>query len=241
VAKEKIILNKENVDVQVLQSWMDRRVGDANIPYFIASGAILIKMADCSLASQLKASKSGFKLYDCGQQLQQKALLPNTTQESPVAFPFLIEAAVHEDGTFNAPGLNCSLVEIRTLTKEVAIQASTFKGLGFGGPEGLNFTPKEKLHQVGIGVSLRDGSRAVIHRFIAVSRCVQMGSPTFSPKWRLEFKPYALYEVETDEQIKQYRAWEASAKNHLLGGGDESNNFYQITSFDRQKELLLNP
>ncbi|MEI8346020.1 MAG: hypothetical protein WCG27_01030 [Pseudomonadota bacterium] len=232
------IIDVQNIDIQTLQAWIDRRVGDATIPYFSASGAALIHLEKCNLLRQ--TDKGVMNVYECSKELQEGALLPGSTQQSPLVAPFLVNAHINDNGTLYAPGLNCSLVEVRTMTKTAVLNAPTFKGIGFGGNEGLSFTPSKDLHQVGKVQLKHSGEEAIVHRFIGVARC-WMGSISSSQKWRFEFKPYVLFETENNGKKVQYRNWEAIHSNHVLGGADESNSYYQTTTFDRQQDLIRLP
>jgi hypothetical protein len=129
----------------------------------------------------------------------------------------------------------CELIELRTVTPDHASTAPTFAGIGFWFAGAFSFVPASELQAVG-NVLLRDGSPAVVHRFVAQGMCFGQGGNTGSIlERRFEFKPFARFDVAPT--LTWYRVWDDVSNDYLLGRA-RSTSYSFVASFDRQGELL---
>jgi hypothetical protein len=125
----------------------------------------------------------------------------------------------------------CEIVELRTVTRLSAVEAESFAGLGFWIDGIETFVPAAQLDEVG-RTTLRDGSPAVVHRFLAAGMCFGLGGNTGSIlQRRYDWKPYARFDVPG----AQYRNWDVTPMNSHLGRASDGNF---DSSFDREGELL---
>jgi hypothetical protein len=125
----------------------------------------------------------------------------------------------------------CEIVELRTVTRLAALDAESFAGIGFWIDGIETFIPAAQLDEVG-RTTLRDGSPAVVHRFLAAGMCFGLGGNTGSILMRrYDWKPYARF----DDAGAQYRNWDQVSVNAHLGRGSDGSF---VSSFDRQGELL---
>lgn len=132
----------------------------------------------------------------------------------------------------------CETVEIRTVIREAAFEAPSFKGIGLyvsslGEPV---LVSKERLAgRADSGrVTLADGSPARVHRFVVKGTCFGLGGNGGSLYRRgYDLKPFAQFDVaETDTS---YRVWDSVEGNYRLGRKADGS---WVQSFDRQGELL---
>jgi hypothetical protein len=129
----------------------------------------------------------------------------------------------------------CEVVELRTVTRDGALAAPTFAGLGFWFAGSFGFATPAQLDAVG-HVTLSDGSPATVHRFLAQGMCFGLGGNSSAIASRhFEFKPYARYDVAGT--ATQYRNWDDVASDYRLGRAAYPDSQF-VASFDRQGELL---
>jgi hypothetical protein len=210
--EEAHVVDSVGRDVTLLQAWLGTRITGSDQPPALSGQRFEV---------------AGCIGDDCTAVAEQVLRLPNTEQVSPMIAPFHY---------INSSGL-CEMLELRTVTRQSALDAASFAGLGFfysSGEPSIGFVPRERLHAVG-EVTLRDGAKAVVHRFLAPGMCFGRGGNTGSILARRhELKPYARFSVP--ETAEAYRVWDDAQSDYLLGRTRDGAGF--VSGFDRQEELL---
>lgn len=177
--------------------------------------------------------------YDNGYQLGDIAIDPSRCSGRDCTGPVssILESSLlgRFEYDFNSSG-QCETIEIRTVTRTSVLDAPTFQGLGFylSGNERLVLVSKDALNFAAVGqVTLKDGSPAVVHRFVTKGLCFGLGGNGGSLYRRsYELKPFARFETNGDT----YRVWDSVPTNYLLGRRDQG---AWVQSFDRQNEVLF--
>lgn len=193
-------------DVALLQVWIGETAG-LRYESGTALGDKVLSRDQCSGADCRAAAQS---VYD-----------------SLVVGPF--------DYDFERSG-RCETVEIRTVLRESALRAPTFRGIGLhlsttAGPVFVDKATLDGRPAAG-RVTLADGTPGVVHRFVARGMCFGLGGNGGSIAMRhYELKPFAAFEADGAE----HRVWEHRAENLRLGRRPDGTF---VPSVDRQAELL---
>lgn len=181
------------------------------------------------------------RMYPDGQKLGDRALDLSRCEDTDCtsAAQELLDATLVGDFSYDAASSGaCETIEFTTLTKRAAFDAPTFRGIGFYvSSQGMSFVSKETLLARGDSgeVTLKDGSRAIAHRFVAQGMCFGLGGNGGAIARRTyEWKPYARFDAGGDT----YRIWDGVRRNYFLGRVDGSLSAGFVSSFDRTRELL---
>lgn len=134
----------------------------------------------------------------------------------------------------------CKLLEVRVLVKDEALNAATFKGIGFYTSNGDTFAEKADLTTVG-HTTLKTGEAASVLRFTAQSTCISgaRNSTSGNMYQTYELKPYARFDVPEGSDVRRFRVWESIEGNHRLGRSWPGRvPAVDSSGFDRQADLL---
>lgn len=204
------IVDQVGGDVAVLQGWLGERLA----------------------ASTESPSLGGTRFdpalcvgQDCTRAAQAVLRLPGAPEVSPFISTFSYSAG--------NSGL-CEVIELRTVTRQLALDAPSFVGLGFWFAGVFGLIPKNSLHSIG-QVTLADGAPATVHRFLAQGSCFGLGGSNASMDYRhYEFKPFARFDAGSPSI--QYRVWDLARDDYRLGRSADGHGV--ISGFDREYELL---
>jgi len=237
-------VNQRGYDVTVLQAWLGEHT-QVKINQFVTSKYDLDPNNCVTLRDQLSDTLHDGRKYwyvtkQCDAELERVAKLPGFDQVSPLLNSTRFDYDRVEGGdNYTKTGL-CEMVEYRTVTRDAALHAPTFKGLGFylsSGNSGdgnlIMFVDKARLHAVG-KVLLTDGAPATVHRFISRGMCFGTGGNGGSiANRRYDFRPFARYE----DGGNTYNVWDHVPTDFRLGRTTDAGYTF-VKTFDRQSELL---
>ncbi len=208
------ILDKEGKDVQTLSG-------------FIVQSVRLVE-SDLFLANEMRIRPSSCVLLEDGRFDCTKALLSEVNKLASYSSyillkPFIIKPAVAADASSVFPeGLNCSLIEMKTVIRKSLRNNSKFEGLGFYAGDSIYQVSRELLVGEREARLLMNNEPALIDTFLDVSLCRVAGASYTNPKV-YEFKPFASFEGKNSGET--YRVWEALTRNHALNPASNRQGF----------------
>ena len=203
-----VFVDQTSIDTQLLEAWYSQKVIKDNFVGF-DDASVRIDLEACPEISEFTR--------DCSEQVQALTRLEADGPVSPLLRPFTVGFQADAGGRLYAEGLNCSLMEIRTVTQGTALAADSFAGLGFFADGAMAFVPAEALHPVGETTIAAGNEAATIHRFIDVDIC-WAGTMSSSMHQSYAFKPYARFDATGDDGVlRVYRNWESVPNDHVLG------------------------
>ncbi len=124
---------------------------------------------------------------------------------------------------YYAEGMNCSVLEIRTVSRADALPHAV--GMGFYMDGAFTYFDLRDVHPAG-EVTLANGERGVIHEFGATTLC-WAGSISSSMRDH-EFKPFLRFDAEDTDTC--YFNWDRVESNYVISSWTRE--------FDRAHELL---
>lgn len=205
---DELVANQPGQDVTVLQAWIGQTVGRRYANGY-QLGDLALDLSRCSGE-------------DCGGAAQ-------SVLASELVGGFRYSADYSGQ---------CETIEIRTVIRDSALDAPTFKGIGLyvsslGEPVLVDKSRLAGRADSG-RVTLADGSPGHVHRFVVKGMCFGLGGNGGSLYRRsYDLKPFAQFDVpETDTS---YRVWDSVDQNYFLGRKADGS---WVPSFDRQNELL---
>lgn len=235
-------IDQASADVTVLQAWLSDKDAavDFGTPWFTPDYKLNPDRCQ-TISSQTHQGNDGFYTraeVDCSSELREKA-----SQDFDKDSPLITEAGHsyirRSVGSSYSESGYCEIVEFRTVIRDAALNSPVFNGIGFYYSRSRydttsrgKFIDKDQLHAVG-HVTLKDGSPATVHRFIAQGMCFGMGGNGDSIYHRrYVFRPFARF---TGDHDTTYNNWDNVQNNYLLGLSD---NNVTVKTFDRQNDLL---
>lgn len=237
--------DKRGDDMTVLQAWIGESLGTG-----VFGSQKFLDVDHCTVSKTYASSNSGMPSTlveaDCSTEAENVAKLAGADRVSPLinTFHYNYERNDLTQDISTRSGL-CELVEIRTITRDAALASPVFNGIGFFFRSGDyadtadqgRFVAKDRLHAVG-HVTLKDGSPATVHRFIAKGMCMGTGGNGDSIYHRnFNFRPFAQFKVNEGSDSSYYNVWDNVATDYRLGHSKFPSSAW-TKSFDRQNELL---
>jgi len=236
--------NQQGSDITMLQAWIGQTVG-------VRGGVPGAGDLDPELCPVIRENTSQTRTgimrttaeVDCREEVE-KQLALNLEVISPLITPaaHFLEYDEQNPQRRTISG-KCEILEFRTITRDSALLAPTFHGIGFhlagslSSYEPYAFVSKDRLHAVG-HVTLKDGSPATVHRFIAQGFCFQLGGTGGALSNRqYKFRPFAEFKAD-DNGSNFYRQWDNVEHDYQLGRSYDRYSYVFTRSFDRQSELL---
>lgn len=215
-------VSQDNNDVQLLQMWTDKSV------HFVTESC-----------DGRNPNEGETVIKDCSRQAAAYAKVPWSSVDSPAVNLWEIPTYKYQGQILSRFGSG-SLVEIRILIKKSVLDAPSFSGVGFYCVNNIKSEvrtiAKEKLHIVNSEpVRLKgSGEEGAVLRFVAYMPGIAGNSSTGWAMDALALKPFAEFKDDTNT----YQNWENVPQNHRvyryrMGAGN-----HQITSIDRQADLL---
>jgi hypothetical protein len=218
-------IDQESGDTTVLKAFNTR------VAIGVGSGAQPIDVNQCE---KLEDSET-YANFDCSRAIESMIAASHPDIVGPVIGRIIVRAErPSADYAWQVNQYFCRLLEIQTVTRNVALQSA--EGIGFSYNGSPSFSALEKLVAIGT-VTLRNGETATLHRFQAPAFCWR-GSVTSSSRATYDFKPFLQFTAVNGDV---FRNWDSVPQNYAVGRvgftGTTSNGSW-IEGFDRSAEVL---
>ncbi|MFO0677421.1 MAG: hypothetical protein U0169_12880 [Polyangiaceae bacterium] len=238
------VIDKTGDDVQTLQVWTPGKLfpnpperwtapAPSDVSLEAASGD------SCATLSTREWSRWFDKDVDCTDAFVSKLAWPGA-KKSPAfdTIRFQVSHDTQANVSYTDPDM-CTLVELRTVTKDAALDSPTFAGIGFHTSRGPSFVAKADLHAVG-HTTLKSGEAATVHRFVGISTCISGAHNSTSGNMyqTFAFKPYARFDLSPGEGDASFRVWESTADHRIGRSWPGATPVVNSNGFDRQDDLL---